>query len=231
MAMVMTVVGTAEELVSDVATMGPWARQIMARATGRDRPDAMREILGGLTRLGTALGGQRRAYLEERIAASPKTGTAPRFQLGSGPNRLDGWINIDLYPAELALNLRWGLPFETGSVSFVFLGQYFEHLYKGKVAPRLLKEIHRVLRPNGVVRIIFPDAEFYMRAYVEDDDASFEMQRRVWHNWAPKTGFEYVERSAFMASSHPELRVDDATTVADAQVDGRHVSLVVEARK
>jgi hypothetical protein len=44
-------------------------------------------------------------------------------------------------------------------------------------------------------------------------------------------GFQQIERSAYLASAHPALRVDEASGVAQAQVEGRYVSLFVEAAK
>lgn len=46
-----------------------------------------------------------------------------------------------------------------------------------------------------------------------------------------RAGFAGIERSAFNASAHPELRVDENSEVAGAHHGGRHYSLFVEARK
>jgi SAM-dependent methyltransferase len=46
-----------------------------------------------------------------------------------------------------------------------------------------------------------------------------------------RAGFVGIQRSAFNASEHPELRVDNNSEVAGAHHGGRHYSLFVEARK
>ena len=46
-----------------------------------------------------------------------------------------------------------------------------------------------------------------------------------------RAGFVDMQRSAFNASEHPELRVDENSEVAGAHHGGRHYSLFVEARK
>ena len=44
-----------------------------------------------------------------------------------------------------------------------------------------------------------------------------------------QAGFSAVERSDYMASTHPELRVDEISAVARARYGERHYSLFVEA--
>ncbi len=267
-AMLVAIAHVAEELAGDVAAMGPSAYRYAGGKPEEELQGRLRRALGELTALATALGARRKQYVAEQRARL--SGKAPRLHLGCGRNSLPGWYNIDLFPAELALELRWGLPFAEGSIELVYLAHLFEHLYKKTDAPRLLREICRVLAPGGIVRIIVPDAEAYMRAYVERDEKFFAMQRRVWPAWAPQArthleailgylgaaespknfaqhkygydfvtlgllleeaGFRDVVRSSYMASEHAALRVDDSSSVAEAQVDGRYASLFVEARK
>jgi SAM-dependent methyltransferase len=91
-----------------------------------------------------------------------------RLHLGSGPNRREGWVNIDLVglPIDLAWDLRKGIPFPEGSADAVFHEHLLEHLPLGAVLP-LLRECRRVLRTGGVLRIGVPDAERYIRDYVQ----------------------------------------------------------------
>src|SRR5262249_55628967 len=46
---------------------------------------------------------------------------------------------------------------------------FFEHIDYTEEAPRFLAEAKRVLKDGGVIRIIVPDAEKYLNAYVRDD--------------------------------------------------------------
>src|SRR2546430_519102 len=50
-----------------------------------------------------------------------------KLHIGAGSHHLDSWVNIDRYPADLALDVRWGLPFEDGSAGYVFLSHMLEH--------------------------------------------------------------------------------------------------------
>jgi SAM-dependent methyltransferase len=96
-----------------------------------------------------------------------------RLQLGSAANRLDGWVNIDLFRPGLALELYWdlrrGIPFGSGTVDAVFAEHLFEHLtYPQGLA--LMRECRRIIRPGGVLRIGVPDLDRYVASYMGRDD-------------------------------------------------------------
>ena len=101
-----------------------------------------------------------------------------KVHVGCGGHELPGWINIDNHPAPLAINLDWGLPLPTGSARYVFVAHLLEHLFHPAQSSRLLGEIRRVLAPGGVVRIVVPDIEKYLRAYANGDEAFFAERRR-----------------------------------------------------
>ncbi len=94
------------------------------------------------------------------------SGVPLRLHLGSGHTPLRDWVNIDFLgkPAQLAWDLTTPLPFPDGSASVVFHEHLLEHL-PVEVAVRLLRECHRLLEPEGVLRVGVPDAGMYLRAY------------------------------------------------------------------
>jgi predicted SAM-dependent methyltransferase len=71
-----------------------------------------------------------------------------------------GWVNVDL--AGDAVDLEWdlttGLPFATSTVDAIFHEHFLEHLTLAE-GYALMLESHRVLRPDGVVRIGVPDGD------------------------------------------------------------------------
>ncbi len=88
--------------------------------------------------------------------------------IGPGPYGKSGWVNIDAWPeagVNCVYDCRKSLPFPDSSVKGIFCEHLFEHLDFGEEAPKFLSECHRVLKPSGVIRLIVPDAEKYMRAY------------------------------------------------------------------
>ena len=59
------------------------------------------------------------------------------------------------------------MPFDDGAVETIFSEHFFEHIDPAAAA-RFLSECHRCLQPGGVVRIVVPDAEKYLRLYSGD---------------------------------------------------------------
>ena len=91
-----------------------------------------------------------------------------RLHLGSGASHHDGWVNIDLLglPTDLAWDLRMGIPFPDGSAEAIFHEHLLEHLPLRAVLP-LFRECTRVLKKGGILRIGVPNAELYIRDYVQ----------------------------------------------------------------
>ncbi|MBF0176403.1 MAG: methyltransferase domain-containing protein [Magnetococcales bacterium] len=69
----------------------------------------------------------------------------------------------------LALDIRRKLPFKTGQISGIFAEHVLEHLDQREDMPKTLSECYRILCPGGVMRIIVPDTERFLRAYVLED--------------------------------------------------------------
>jgi predicted SAM-dependent methyltransferase len=94
------------------------------------------------------------------------------LNLGSGPQRAAGWVNVDILGMnpDLYWDLRRGIPFPDASVQATFLEHVLEHFATAD-ALRILKECRRVLVPGGVVRVGVPDFGLYMRSYAADGEA------------------------------------------------------------
>jgi predicted SAM-dependent methyltransferase len=95
-----------------------------------------------------------------------------KLNLGCGPNRKPGWINIDLFDtrADLRLDLRERWPFADASVSHVYSEHVFEHFEIRQEVPHFLSEARRVLRPRGFFDVGVPDTEWPIRAYLDPGD-------------------------------------------------------------
>ena len=126
--------------------------------------------------------------------------------LGAGFHRRDGWTPVDLMvdpPGGIRWDVRWGLPFDTGSVRRIHCEHFFEHLrFPDEVMPALA-ECHRVLEPGGELRIIVPDAARYIRAYAERDAAFFDAMRELGGAAEPfETDIEIVNQAFRMGGDH-----------------------------
>jgi predicted SAM-dependent methyltransferase len=80
----------------------------------------------------------------------------PCLQIGSGPLTRSGWLNSDLIAGDIHLDLNGRLPLSSESFSYVFGEHVIEHLSE-RSALALLVEIHRILKPEGVLRLVTPD--------------------------------------------------------------------------
>lgn len=129
-----------------------------------------------------------------------------KINLGSGFVGLPGWINYDnsivarfgrwrwatqvlvswrLLPKSY-LDIRWppivvhdcrkGIPLADNSVDIIYSSHFFEHLYRSEVFC-LLKECKRVLKPNGVMRVVLPDTEKFINIFLGVDKTPFPNEK------------------------------------------------------
>ncbi|MDH3598267.1 MAG: methyltransferase domain-containing protein [Candidatus Tectomicrobia bacterium] len=92
------------------------------------------------------------------------------INLGCGRSGQPGWINIDVAPAPgvtYTFDCRRRLPFADNTARGIYTEHFFEHLDYTEEAPYFLSECRRVLKAGGVLRIVIPDAEKYVRAYCD----------------------------------------------------------------
>ncbi|MFN8472242.1 MAG: methyltransferase domain-containing protein [Anaerolineae bacterium] len=102
-----------------------------------------------------------------------------RLQVGSGTVERAGWLNTDIGPrARYWLDIGRPFPFPDASVSRVFSEHVVEHVTPTIVA-RFLGETRRVLMPDGILRILTPDAEATARAYADKSPAAYDLMRRA----------------------------------------------------
>lgn len=167
-------------IAGDVSGLGPAAEQHVADATGEGLLRQLDEMLGASKTLREAL----HACREPHIAAQLEGLRAPlKLNIGGGRFDLDDWVNLDMFPAQIAMDLKWGLPFAAGDVRYIFMSHVLEHLYYPDEALSLLRDMRRVLSRDGVVRIVVPDIEKGLRAYLADDYEFFARRRRIWWWW------------------------------------------------
>src|SRR5262249_6907259 len=81
------------------------------------------------------------------------------------------------------LNLRWGLPLPDGAARYVYSAHLLEHLYY-EDAKTLLADLRRVLRPDGVLRLVVPDVGACLAAYARQDRTFYERRKDSWPDTA-----------------------------------------------
>jgi SAM-dependent methyltransferase len=99
---------------------------------------------------------KRQRTIDEYVASH----TIRKLQIGAGTNPLPGWLNTDLEPTTedvLLLDATKPLSFGDAIFDYVFSEHMIEHItYQDGLL--MMKEVFRVLKPDGKVRIATPDA-------------------------------------------------------------------------
>ena len=91
------------------------------------------------------------------------------LNVGAGTVRLDGWLNTDIRPGCLYVNLKRRLPIMDNTISYIFGEQFIDYLPR-QTALAFIKECFRVLRPNGVLRITNEDLGLFANAYLNNPE-------------------------------------------------------------
>jgi predicted SAM-dependent methyltransferase len=122
--------------------------------------------------------------------------------IGPGSQAKPGWVNVDAWKGPLIdclYDSRKSLPFPDVSVRGIFCEHFFEHLDYTEEAPYFLSECHRVLKKEGVLRLIMPDAERYLRAYCKGGWEDFDRLRPLdpghtdsWYKFKYNTRMELI---------------------------------------
>jgi predicted SAM-dependent methyltransferase len=95
-----------------------------------------------------------------------------RVNIGCGSRPTSGWINLDMNAADPQIDYwdcRKGLPFKDGALTAIFTEHFVEHLEYPEEVSYFLMECCRCLNETGILRIIVPNVESYLRLYVNDD--------------------------------------------------------------
>ncbi|MDZ7832276.1 MAG: methyltransferase domain-containing protein [Desulfobacterales bacterium] len=181
------------------------------------------------------------------------------LNLGCGDTIVCAYVNADFFykfkfwktysrNIEWQLDLRYPLNCRNSIFEGIFTEHTLEHLYAFQVQC-LLAELHRVLKPDCIIRITVPDLEKYVSFYTNnhaDIDVEAYSKRfksgcqairtlaqdnfhcSVWDFQELKTvmetvGFRDIQKKAYMAGEDPKLLLDK---------DGRRwETLYVEAKK
>lgn len=110
------------------------------------------------------------------------------LNLGCGNRCLEGWINVDFHKTNkgvIAHNLLKGIPFPSDYFDVVYCSHVLEHFTKAQ-GEFFLEECFRVLKNNGILRVVVPDLEQIGRSYlnqlelVTKDNNVFNHENYQW---------------------------------------------------
>jgi SAM-dependent methyltransferase len=173
------------DLSADVQGLGEFAEIALRQNSGVGLAHRLLALGSAITGLRKELAALREPHLAKQFDALgvPADAIHLKLHLGCGPVHLEGFINIDIAPAPLSMNMLWGLPFDDASVAVVYLSHLLEHLFYPGDVNALFSEIFRVLAPGGCVRVVVPDMARCLEAYAQGDRAFFAARREHFAWW------------------------------------------------
>jgi SAM-dependent methyltransferase len=95
---------------------------------------------------------------------------AKRVNLGCGSILVDSpdWLNFDCSSSGKGVkrvNLLGPLPLNDRSIDLIYSSHFFEHIPRRNI-PYFLSECYRVLKVDGIIRLVMPDLENIAREYL-----------------------------------------------------------------
>lgn len=109
-----------------------------------------------------------------RVAQRKLIANTTKVQFGSGKNYKPGFCNVDYSKsADLILDFRNPLPFNSRSIDLIYSEHMLEHLDEASAITHL-KECYRILKLGGIMRLVLPDANALFKAYLNKDVSYFD---------------------------------------------------------
>jgi SAM-dependent methyltransferase len=133
-----------------------------------------------------------RYLIKKSLARIPKKfdKNHARLHLGCGLRKYNSFLNVDLYNSDFNLDLSRGkLPFPDNQFEFVLSQHFIEHLWLESELMPLMKEVHRVLQPGGILILSTPDMHKIASSYVNGGISSLIEARRKRFNKFSLLGF------------------------------------------
>jgi predicted SAM-dependent methyltransferase len=125
-----------------------------------------------------------------------------KLNLGSGNNRIDGFVSVDLYDQEADVMADiCELPYANDSVDEIVCYQVIEHISYNKSQP-LFDELYRVLVPGGTAIIETPDIDVVCRKILEQGLLEKWIYNLVGEYYRPQDKQRYEDWDMNAASIH-----------------------------
>jgi len=133
------------------------------------------------------------------------------LNVGCGRRFHPAWTNIDLVatsPEVREYDLRRGLPYDDDTFDAVYHSHVLEHLAPAD-AVKMVLECRRVLKPNGILRVVVPDLEGIAKAYLQTIEQIASVgsdHTRENHRWMTLEMLDQVTRKSSGGEMKPLMR-------------------------
>jgi predicted SAM-dependent methyltransferase len=125
------------------------------------------------------------ASKNQRLLGEASAQGALKLHLACGLKILVGWLNVDVapYPGAMTISMPAGLRIiPDRAAQYAYCSHMLHYLEYPSEASAFVLEVYRLLKPGGVFRVVVPNIEAIIRAYVENDEELFKDQ--VKHHWS-----------------------------------------------
>lgn len=165
------------------------------------------------------------------------------FNFGCGESPVSGFINVDFYSAlgnkylDYQVDFRYPLKIADEVADGIFTEHMIEHLSYNE-AEGFFKECHRILKKNGVLRVICPDVSKFIQAYVSPEihqeflkseapltTTPMEALSDITQGWDHKSAWDFDTMSLYMK------RAGFSETINCSFAQGRLEVLLVDKKE
>jgi predicted SAM-dependent methyltransferase len=122
------------------------------------------------------------------------------LNLGCGSHFHEDWVNVDFTITGkdvIAHNLIYGIPFQNNTFDVVYHSHILEHFSK-EDAKFFIRECYRVLKNDGILRVVIPDLEQIIFEYQKQ----FQLAIRGDENAIPNYDWIMIELFDQMVRNH-----------------------------
>jgi len=140
-----------------------------------------------------------RSKIRRAVAEARQAGEPVRVVVGGHWHALDGWLALD----ERDQDVTKPLAFDDGSVDAIFCEHVVEHIALAD-ALRFFAEAHRVLRPDGILRVVVPTVEAMLDADLTTPEGQTYMGHTIAHHFSEAEAWvrEHADESLVAAAPH-----------------------------
>jgi predicted SAM-dependent methyltransferase len=111
---------------------------------------------------------QRMRARAARVLTKDVMPASRQLHLGCGKRKIAGWLNVDVSGSDYDIDIACGrLPWRSNVFDAVVSQHVIEYLELESELLPLLRELHRVMAPDGTVWLSCPDMEKICRAYLD----------------------------------------------------------------
>lgn len=150
-----------------------------------------------------------------------------RLNLGSGSNRKQDYLSVDMYDpaADLMIDITRRLPWDDNSVDSIYACHVIEHLSRAEWE-FCRKDWARVLKPGGDIEILCPNILKVCEKFINDPTDSYAMMQLYGLQSTPgefhKNGFMVTS----LIESFPDFEIHMLPPTDDTEIHMRFVKNV-----